>query len=220
MNKPDGSSRDESRWAPVLVILAVLGLLTVLPHHVQTLPGWIANVAAAAVVMAMAFVTLRTTSNRWWLDAERMLILIFGATYIVNTAAELADMIGIITLRPPETRTISLLSSSLAIWVSNVLAFSLIYWQIDRGGPSARASGTARRPDWLFPQDTVAEATDPDWRPSFPDYLFLGFNTATAFSPTDALPLTTRAKMLMMLESAISLLTLVIVAARAVNVLP
>lgn len=215
----DGSSRDETRWAPVLAILAVLGLLMVLPHHVQTLPGWIAKMAAAATIIPMVFLTL-SMPQQWWLRAERVMILLFGATYIINTAAELADMIGIITLHPPETRSISLLSSSLAIWVSNVLAFSLIYWQVDRGGPSARALGTAARPDWLFPQDTAADLSDPGWRPSFPDYLFLGFNTATAFSPTDTLPLTIRAKMLMMLESAISLLTLVIVAARAINVLP
>ena len=74
------------------------------------------------------------------------------------------------------------------------------------------------RPDWLFPQ--APDAGAPQWTPTYLDYLFLGYNTATAFSPTDAAPLTGRAKMLMMLESAISLLTLVIVAARAINVLP
>ncbi len=215
----DGSSRDEPRWAPALAILVVLGLLTVLPHHVQTLPGWIAKVAAFATVIPMVLLTLRMP-RQWWLRAERVMILLFGATYIINTAAELADMIGIITLHPPETRSISLLSSSLAIWVTNVLAFSLIYWQIDSGGPSARATGVTAGPDWLFPQDTAAELSEPGWRPTFLDYLFLAFNTATAFSPTDTLPLTIRAKMLMMLESAISLLTLVIVAARAINVLP
>jgi hypothetical protein len=151
---------------------------------------------------------------------ERAVIMLLGAAYIVNTAAELADMIGIITLHPPETRAVSLLSSSLAIWVMNVLTFSLLYWQIDRGGPFSRASGAATKPDWLFPQATAPEVAPTDWQPLFLDYLYLGYNTATAFSPTDVLPLTRRAKMLMMLESAISLLTLVIVAARAVNVLP
>ena len=167
----------------------------------------------------MTAVTL-TKANTFWLLVERRMIMLFAAAYIVNTTAELADMIGIITLHPPETRQISLLSSSLVIWVTNVLTFSLVYWQIDAGGPYARESGTSAKPDWLFPQAAAPEASAPDWRPTFLDYLFLGFNTATAFSPTDAAPLTRRAKMLMMLESAISLLTLVIVAARAVNVLP
>jgi hypothetical protein len=82
-------------------------------------------------------------------------------------------MIGIITLHPPETRTISLLSSSLVIWVTNVVAFSLVYWQIDRGGPHARADGISAKPDWLFPQEAAPEATSPDWRPLFLDYLYL-----------------------------------------------
>jgi hypothetical protein len=76
------------------------------------------------------------------------------------------------------------------------------------------------KPDWLFPEAATPEEAPPDWQPLFPDYLFLGYNTATAFSPTDALPLTRRAKMLMMLESTISLLTLAIIVSHAINVLP
>jgi hypothetical protein len=212
-------SRQEPRWAPALAILAVLALLAVLPHHVQLLPRWVSYLVVLAVLLPMMVVTL-ANANRFWLLVERRVIMLFAIAYIVNTTAELADMIGIITLHPPETRQISLLSSSLAIWVTNVLTFSLVYWQIDGGGPSARATRTGAKPDWLFPQATVAEAALQDWRPLFLDYLFLGYNTATAFSPTDVAPLTIRAKMLMMLESTISLLTLVIVAARAVNVLP
>jgi hypothetical protein len=112
------------------------------------------------------------------------------------------------------------LTSSFSIWVTNVLTFSLLYWQVDSGGPSRIARGIARKPDWLFPQSSAPELASPDWRPLYIDYLSLAFNTATAFSPTDVLPLSRRAKALMMLESAISLLTLVLVAARAVNVIP
>jgi hypothetical protein len=219
MSEPDRVIHDEPRWSPALAILAVLGLLAVLPHHVQVMPVWVSYVVALAILVPMAVVTL-TTANTVWLRVEQTVIILFAAAYVANTAAELADMIGIITLHPPETRSISLLSSSLAIWVTNVLAFALLYWQIDRGGPYSRASRMSAKPDWLFPQAAAPEITSPDWRPLFLDYLFLGYNTATAFSPTDVLPLTRRAKMLMMLESTISLLTLVIVAARAVNVLP
>ncbi len=219
MNETAQAIRDESRWPPVLAILAVLGLLAVLPHHVTVMPTWVFRLVGFTVLLPMIVVSL-TTANTLWLRVERSVIILLAVAYFVNTAAELADMIGIITLHPPETRQISLLSSSLAIWVTNVLTFSLLYWQIDRGGPLARASGMSAKPDWLFPQATAPEHALPDWRPLFLDYLSLGFNTATAFSPTDAMPLTRRAKMLMMLESTISLLTLVIVAARAVNVLP
>ena len=219
MNEPAEASRDEPRWFPALAILAVLGLLAVLPHHVSVMPVWVSYVAALAVLVPMAAITLMT-ANTLWLGIERTVIILFAAAYVVNTIVELADMIGIITLHPPETRAISLLSSSVAIWVANFLAFSLLYWQIDRGGPHARVSGVGAKPDWLFPQATAAEDSSPGWRPLFLDYMFLAYNTATAFSPADVLPLTRRAKMLMMVESAISLLTLVVVAARAVGVLP
>lgn len=218
MTDPSQAVRDEPRWPPALAILAVLGLLAVLPHHVYVMPVWVAHGVAFAVLVTMIAVTLKT-GNILWLRIERTAIMLFAAVYAANTAAELADMIGIITLHPPETRSISLLSSSLAIWVTNVLTFSLLYWQIDRGGPYGQVHGASAKPDWLFPQAAAPEATSSDWRPMFLDYLSLGYNTATAFSPTDVLPLTRRAKMLMMAESAISLLTLVIVAARAVNVL-
>ena len=219
MNESAQTIRDEPRWPPALSILVVLGLVAVLPHHVQVLPVWVSRVAALAMLVSMTAVTL-TTANALWLRIERTMIMLFAAAYVANTIVELADMIGIITLHPPATRSVSLLSSSLAIWVTNVLTFSLLYWQIDRGGPCALVSGVRTKPDWLFPQAAASEDVPLDWRPMFLDYLSLGFNTATAFSPTDVLPLTRRAKMLMMLESTISLLTLVIVAARAVNVLP
>ncbi|MRG55004.1 hypothetical protein GF108_05320 [Phyllobacterium sp. SYP-B3895] len=212
------NGRDEPRWIPALAILAVLGLLAVLPHHVHVMPVWVSYVVVLVVLVPMAAVTL--TGSAFWVKAERIAIMLLAAVYAANTAAELADMIGIITIHPPETRAVSLLSSSLAIWVTNVLTFSLLYWQIDRGGPGARVSSASTKPDWLFPQATAPDLAPTDWRPLFLDYLFLGFNTATAFSPTDVLPLTRRAKSLMMVESTISLLTLVIVAARAINVLP
>jgi uncharacterized membrane protein len=158
--------------------------------------------------------------NALWLKIERIVIVLLAGVYAVNTAAELADMIGIIAIHPPETRSVSLLTSSLTIWVTNVLAFSLLYWQVDAGGPSRIARGTAGRPDWRFPQVSVPELAPPGWRPLYLDYLSLAFNSATAFSPTDVMPLSRRAKCMMMLESAISLLTLVLVAARAVNVIP
>jgi hypothetical protein len=209
----------EPRWTPALAILVVLFLLVVLPHHVQVLPVWVFHVAALAVLAVMAAVTLMP-ANALWQRIERMLIILLAVAYIANTIVELADMIGLITLHPSKSNVFSLLSSSVAIWVANVLTFSMLYWQIDRGGPYARASKLSVKPDWLFPEAATPEEAPPDWQPLFPDYLFLGYNTATAFSPTDALPLTRRAKMLMMLESTISLLTLVIIVSHAINVLP
>jgi hypothetical protein len=219
MSGPAQKIRDESRWPPALAIIAVLALLAALPGHVTTLPVWVSYLAALAVIVPMAAVRL-TGGNALWLGIERVMIMLLGAAYVGNTIAELADMIGVITLHPSGNNAFSLLSSSVAIWVANVLTFSLLYWQIDQGGPYARASASKEKPDWVFPQPAKPEDLPPDWRPLFLDYLYLGYNTATAFSPTDALPLTRRAKMLMMIESTISLLTMVIILSRAINIIP
>jgi hypothetical protein len=219
MNEPTPTIRDEPRWPPALAILVVLFLLLVCPHHVRVMPVWVFYLAALAMLVTMAAVTL-TPAHTLWLRIERLLILLLAVAYIANTIVELADLIGVITLHPAKSNAFALLSSSMAIWVANVLTFSMLYWQIDRGGPYAWVSQVRVKPDWLFPQAGIPEDMPPNWRPLFFDYLFLGFNTATAFSPTDALPLTHRAKLLMMLESTIALLTLVIVVSRAINVLP
>ncbi len=133
--------------------------------------------------------------------------------------AGLALLIAEMVRRSGEVSGIQLLTSSVALWVLNVLTFSLLYWQLDRGGPEARANQARPRPDWLFPQEGAPRDVPPDWRPTFVDYLFLGYSTATAFSTTDVMPLTSRAKMLMMLESTISLATIVAVMSRAINIL-
>jgi hypothetical protein len=219
VNGPAQAIHNESRWPPALAIVTVLCLLAVLPGHVTSLPVWVSYLAALAVLVPMVAVAL-TRGNILWLGIERTIIMLLAAAYVANTIAELADMIGVITLHPSGGNAFSLLSSAVAIWLVNVLAFSLLYWQIDRGGPYARASKSSAKPDWVFPQPATPEDLPPDWRPLFLDYLYLGYNTATAFSPTDSLPLTRRAKMLMMIESTISLLTMVIILSRAINVIP
>ena len=219
MKEPAPTIRDESRWPPAFAIILVLFLMATLPGHVTALPVWVSYLAALAVLVPMAVVAL-AARNTLWLGIERTIIILLASAYVANTIAELADMIGVITLHPSGNNAFSLLSSSVAIWVANVLMFSLLYWQIDRGGPYARASKSSAKPDWVFPQPATPEDLPPDWRPLFLDYLYLGYNTATAFSPTDALPLTRRAKMLMMIESTISLLTMVIIVARAINIIP
>jgi hypothetical protein len=219
MNGTLQTLRDESRWPPALAILVVLFLMVVLPHHVHVLPVWVFRLVAITVLGVMVAVGV-TKGNALWLGIERTMIIVIAGVYVANTIAELADLIGVITLHPSGGNAFSLISSSVAIWVVNVLTFSLLYWQIDRGGPYARASKSSAKPDWVFPQPATPEDLPPDWRPLFLDYLYLGYNTATAFSPTDALPLTHRAKMLMMIESTISLLTSVIVLSRAINILP
>nr|WP_316653850.1 hypothetical protein [uncultured Gellertiella sp.] len=113
----------------------------------------------------------------------------------------------------------SLLIDAVNIWCTNVIAFALWFWGIDRGGPAHRGLSVHGTADFLFPQMTLDDPAFVDWSPGLIDYLFLSFTNATAFSPTDTLPLSPRAKLLMMAESAISLMTIALVAARAVNIL-
>jgi len=106
-----------------------------------------------------------------------------------------------------------------AIWLTNVIVFGLWYWEFDRGGPVDRAAGSAPYPDLLFPQMTSPDLASPDWEPGFVDYLYVSFTNATAFSPTDVMPMTRWAKLTMLTQSVISVVTVALVIARAVNIL-
>jgi hypothetical protein len=112
-----------------------------------------------------------------------------------------------------------LVLASINIWWTNILVFALWYWEIDRGGPAARAHDDAAEPDFLFPQMTLPELFPNRMSPTFGDYLFVAFTNAAAFSPTDTMPVSPRAKLLMLVEAGVSLLTLLMVASRAVNIL-
>jgi hypothetical protein len=111
------------------------------------------------------------------------------------------------------------LLGAISVWATNVIVAALWYWELDRGGPAARAHARNPYPDFLFPQMTAPELARKDWEPTFPDYLFLSFTNTTAFSPTDTLPLSRWAKMAMMVQSAASILLVALVVARAVNTL-
>lgn len=209
----------EPRWPVALSIVAVMALLAVMPNRVRLLPPWLLY-AATAIVLAPIAATAMGPRNPAWPRVERTVIFAFVSVAVIVNMAVLGVLIYDMIARSKTVDGLQLLSSSIAVWAANVVTFSLLYWQLDRGGPAARASGARKRPDWIFPADQAPEGdVAPGWRPQFIDYLFLGFSTATAFSTTDALPLTGRAKLAMMTESSVSLATLVVVGARAINVL-
>jgi hypothetical protein len=208
----------EKRWPVVLVLLAVVLILEALPRRIMLFPVWIPYIAGIVVLVPTLGVWL-AAKKRLWLRLERTITLLFFLVAEVGTLMNLANLIRAMIHGAAEINGMQLLTASIAVWITNVLAFSLLYWQIDRGGPEARSNKESSRPDWLFPQDGTPEAAPLNWRPTFVDYLFLGFSTATAFSPTDALPITSRAKLLMMIESITSLVTIVVVASRAINIL-
>jgi hypothetical protein len=113
----------------------------------------------------------------------------------------------------------SLLLDALNIWFTNIVVFALWFWNIDRGGPARLGLHDDARPDFLFPQMMGSGDQDPAWSPGFIDYFYVSFTNATAFSPTDTMPLSAQSKLLMAAEASISLLTVGLVAARAVNIL-
>ena len=211
------SERIEPRWPVALAIIAVLVLLHAMPARLWLLPKWASFVYAIAVLAPMAAVWL-TAGQARWLRVERIAIQIFFVLTLVSAMALLRALI-LAMIYGSGISGIQLLTSSVAVWVVNILAFSLLYWQIDRGGPEARLHHSHSVPDFLFAQAGTSGDLTAEWRPMFVDYLFLGYSTATAFSATDVAPLTARAKLLMMLESAIALATIVVVASRAINIL-
>ena len=112
-----------------------------------------------------------------------------------------------------------LLVSGAGIWLTNVIVFALWYWEFDRGGPVARAQALRMYPDFQFAQMATPQLAPPGWEPAFSDYLYLSFTNATAFSPTDTLPLSRWAKMGMTAQASVSIVTVALVVARAVNIL-
>jgi len=114
----------------------------------------------------------------------------------------------------------SLFGRGAALWVTNIIAFSLWYWHFDRGGPAERTAGSKVPPSFTFPETVNPARASEDWMPTYPDYLFLAYTNATAFSPADTMPVRIWAKMMMLTESFISFVTGIIVIARAIGVLP
>jgi hypothetical protein len=207
-------------------VLVMAALLVGLPNRFRLFPIGLDCAITAMAVLPLLAVAL-SGGRQPWLRIERRLLWGFGAAVIGLGAANLTLLIRGMLFGGDRLSAIELLASGGALWVTNVVVFALTYWHADRGGPEARMgapgpragprSGLGPRPDWHFPQQDFSELSAA-WRPSFLDYLFLAYCTATAFSPTGAVPLTARAQLLMLVQSAISLVTMALIAARAINI--
>ncbi|RST31414.1 hypothetical protein HMF7854_11605 [Sphingomonas ginkgonis] len=213
------------------VLLVVILQLLIINHQFLPGPRWLFPTLESLLLLPLSFATAWTQisvrdarhSKHWdrvallrrWV---RRMALTLTALVTLTNFASLVTLIRVMLAGHSNISGPSLLLDAMNIWATNVIAFSLIYWSTDRGGPASSHLCISDKDDFLFPQETLDQYKD-DWTPGFPDYLYLSFTNATAFSPTDTMPLTDRAKMLMMLESAVSLLTLALVAARAVNIL-
>lgn len=216
------SMRDhERRWPASVAVLAALGLQLILPTQVSSPPRWL--IPALELTLLLPLVA----TNPVRLSKETNLLRVFALVLVAALAAanvfHLVRLVVVLTSGAHVNPRLPLLAA-LLIWTTNVVTAALALWEVDGGGPFARDPRHHRpkrdRPDLLFPQMTGVPGWDAaDWHPSFVDYLFVAFTASTAFSPTDTLPLSARAKALTTGTAAVSLLTIAVVAARAVNAL-
>ena len=203
----------EPRWPAFVAMLTAAGVYWALPAPLSVGPGWLL-LAIIVLLMIPIVISARRGNHR----VTRAL------TFIANSIIALAMMASLVLLvqglpRHLETPK-ALLRSALSLWVTNILIFALWYWKLDAGGPllRERPNGMSKS-SFLFPQLASRGNCDSSWVPNFVDYLFLAFNTSTAFSPTDTAVLSRWAKLGTMLQSLISLTIIALLAARAVNIL-
>lgn len=203
---------------PVAAIVAVAIVLQVgLPDRLTFHPTWLLPTFEVALLIGLV------AANPYRIEREsralRTASLVLIAVVTIDniwSAGKLVDGLLNSTLGSDAG---PLLASGASIYVTNVIVFALWYWELDRGGPVARLHGRSPYPDFLFPQMTEVHLAPPGWAPTIVDFLYLSFTNATAFSPTDVLPLSRLAKALMAVQAAVSLGVVALVVARAVNIL-
>lgn len=210
--------RPEHRWPVLITTLATFALYIALPDPLPWLPSWIIPIVGIIVLTPLVLYNPRRLNreSKW----SRLVGLGFAFTlaainqvYIVSI---IGDLIGGATNGP------TVLATAFGVWLTNVIAFALVFWELDRGGPVARRTldthGDGPQ-DFRFPQQDGAPGADPNWQPVFFDYAYSSINTMMAFSPADVMPLSLRAKALMAYESLTGFVLLALVISRAVSIL-
>jgi uncharacterized membrane protein len=207
----------ELRWPVTAVVSGMVALQLSLPTRLSLTGRWLLPLVEAALMVVLA------ASNPHRIDGTARWTRSLGLTLLA--VASLANgwsagrlVTGLVNGSEGRDAT-ALLVTGGNIWLTNIIVFGLWYWELDRGGPAARALGLQQHPDFLFPEMTSPLLAEPDWEPQLVDYLYVAFTNATAFSPTDTLPFSRWSKLAMMLQSTISLATGALVIARAVNIL-
>jgi uncharacterized membrane protein len=211
-------SPSESRWPALIAVLAAIALQLVLP---DSLIKGLGNRALIPALEGALMVALLVTNPTGRISTEQSRLRAAGVVLIaLITAANMVSLGELVhaLLYNAKTSGRPLVYASIPIWLTNVIVYGLWYWELDRGGPASRQLSKHRRPDFLFPQMSTPGSA-PGWTPKLLDYLYTSFTNATAFRPTDTMPLTGWAKLLMMVQSLASLLTVAIVVSRAVNIL-
>jgi uncharacterized membrane protein len=198
-------------------IIAAIVLTVLLPDDIRLGPQWVLPSIEALLLVAVIAADPRSVTRRSRelraLSIGLVSVLVIGA--LCSTVLLIDDLIH----GGPETNSAGeLLAAGSIVWVSNSIAFALLYWELDGGGAAARAHHLPLHPDLAFPQQLNPRVGPPGWQPRFVDYLYLSFTNSTAFSPTDVMPLVPWAKIAMAVQAVVSLGILGLVIARAVNV--
>ena len=206
----------EPFWEAQLAVLVSIVLYVVLPAKLTVGPRWLVPGLEGLLLFGLVISTpyLHHTQST---IRRRMTIALIVIVTAANFAAE--GLLVHYLLKSGGSGGRSLVFSAAQIWFTNVAAFGLWFWEVDRGGPHMRTAPKPHAPDFLFPQMDASDPSLKAWRPAFLDYLYVAFTNASAFSPTDAMPLSVRIKALMLIQAIASFLTVGVVAARAVNIL-
>ncbi len=218
MDYADGDLRGEKRWPMAVTLVVAVALLLLLPSRFSIVPRWIAPLIVGVLLVLLVFADPgridRRSSVVRGISLGLVAVLVAGAAMV--TARLIVDLIR----GGPETNSPGqLLRIGFVVWLYTIITFAFLYWELDGGCPEARVVAPPEYPDLAFPEHLNPRVSPPGWRPEFFAYLYLGFTNATAFSPTDVMPLKRWAKLAMAIQAAVSLLVLGLVIARAVNIL-
>ena len=210
--------RGESRWPPALALLVAALVPLLLPDRFSLAPKWVAPTLLTLLLIA------HTIADPGRIDRQSRATRAIGIGLVAVLVAAAATQGVVLTVELVSgnqalNNANALLSSGALVWLETIIAFAFLYWEIDGGGPAARAHRIAKYPDFAFAEHMNPDLAPPDWRPLFLDYLYLGLTNATAFSPTDVMPLRHWAKLTMGVQALVSLIILGLVIARAVNIL-
>ena len=204
-------------WPAQATVLAAIGLQLTLPERLTVGPTWLVPALEGALLIGLSLATPKELEREHTRRRGMAigLIALVGAGNIFS----LYELTHHLLHSKQPTNGHQLIISGMLIWLTNFLIFALWYWELDRGGPGKRAAGHDGAPDFLFPQMSDDRIEPRDWRPRFIDYLYVSLTNATAFSPTDAMPLSPMAKCVMGIQAVVSLVTLGLIVSRAVNIL-
>jgi uncharacterized membrane protein len=208
----------ENRWQATLAVAVAVALQFPLPGRLVLVhPDWLLPTLQGLLLVALVMANPRriNTESR----AIRLLSLTLAALLSLANAWSVARLVVGLVQGTQGNAAGPLLVTGGVIWLTNVIVFALWYWEFDRGGPVARANADRKYPDFQFVQMVSPQLAPPAWEPTFGDYLYLSFTNAAAFSPTDVMPMSRWAKMGMTAQAVVSIVTVALVVARAVNIL-